>query len=868
MAIKLSDSVRVGQQKPLEDKYFNELVPYTSTSKVNTLLPKAVRHIGLTVNINGDEYWYKDGIEDSNLILKSNNVDLTNLVPFDGATKNVNIGEHYFESSKGFKITGGTPNQALTANGGVLDLNKKADLGVDGKVPKAQSQPSTMVMNNSTYVITFTDATGAVQTIDLPLESLFKDANYNSSTKSLIVTLQDGTTRTIPLTDLVDLPEIVLATTNPAVTPTTGQKVYFNTSLGKVWFNVSGAWAYAGNLVSDIEKTNFSTAYTHSQTPGNPHGTTKADIGLGNVDNTSDLNKPVSTATQNALNLKVDKVAGKQLSTEDYTTTEKNKLSGIQPGAEANVNADWNATSGDAQILNKPTTFPPSTHTHAVGDITGLQTALDSKQNALTNPVTGTGTTNSLVKFLPDGTVGNSSIFDTETKIGIGLIPISERLEIDGKVLATGFKTSNGAPTKALTSDGNTFDLNKKADLGVDGKVLKDQSQPSTMVMNSSTYVITFTDATGAIQTIDLPLESLFKDANYDESTKSLVITLDNGTTKSIPLSDLVDLPEIVLATTNPSVTPTTGQKVYFNTTLSNVWFNVGGEWVGGHSLINTTTADVKAAISVGAINAGEIVPAGTNIQELVKLIFNKVYYPTFVDPTFSLTNNSINSPKEVGSLANITLTFNFDQGKILGKLDNDIWNPTMLQDYRAGEAISYSLNGVSSNPATVNVLTVLGTNTLNGSVTYGIGAQPKDSKGDNFGNRFLDGESTQSTTFQGIYPYFYYKSTSPITPAIMQSAIANGQATKVVASSTGTITIPFLPSGEYIAVAYPATSTTKTKWYINALDSGDIPGGILGGTNTLPCNSPTGLWNNVNFKIHVSAGVLTQYEAVQLKNS
>ena len=32
--------------------------------------------------------------------------------------------------------------------------------------------------------------------------------------------------------------------------------------------------------------------------------------------------------------------------------------------AEANVQSDWNATSGDALILNKPTTFPPSTHNH------------------------------------------------------------------------------------------------------------------------------------------------------------------------------------------------------------------------------------------------------------------------------------------------------------------------------------------------------------------------------------------------------------------------------------------------------------------------------------------------------------------------
>jgi hypothetical protein len=52
--------------------------------------------------------------------------------------------------------------------------------------------------------------------------------------------------------------------------------------------------------------------------------------------------------------LKVDKIAGKGLSTNDYTTTEQTKLAGIQAGAEVNVNADWNATSGDAMILNKP----------------------------------------------------------------------------------------------------------------------------------------------------------------------------------------------------------------------------------------------------------------------------------------------------------------------------------------------------------------------------------------------------------------------------------------------------------------------------------------------------------------------------------
>ena len=37
---------------------------------------------------------------------------------------------------------------------------------------------------------------------------------------------------------------------------------------------------------------------------GNPTGITKGHVGLGNVDNTSDANKPVSTPTQTALGLK------------------------------------------------------------------------------------------------------------------------------------------------------------------------------------------------------------------------------------------------------------------------------------------------------------------------------------------------------------------------------------------------------------------------------------------------------------------------------------------------------------------------------------------------------------------------------------
>jgi hypothetical protein len=55
-----------------------------------------------------------------------------------------------------------------------------------------------------------------------------------------------------------------------------------------------------------------------------------------------------------ALNNKVNVVSGKGLSENDFTDALKTKLDGIEAGAEVNVKADWDATSGDAEILNKP----------------------------------------------------------------------------------------------------------------------------------------------------------------------------------------------------------------------------------------------------------------------------------------------------------------------------------------------------------------------------------------------------------------------------------------------------------------------------------------------------------------------------------
>lgn len=148
---------------------------------------------------------------------------------------------------------------------------------------------------------------------------------------------------------------------NPVITGATKTKITYNAE-GLVTAGTDADIADISGLQTALDAkqatlvsgTNIKTIENQSLLGSGNIDLDKSDFGLGNVDNTSDANKPISTATQTALDSKVDKIAGKGLSTEDYTTTEKNKLAGIETGAEVNVQSDWNAASGDAFIANKP----------------------------------------------------------------------------------------------------------------------------------------------------------------------------------------------------------------------------------------------------------------------------------------------------------------------------------------------------------------------------------------------------------------------------------------------------------------------------------------------------------------------------------
>lgn len=153
----------------------------------------------------------------------------------------------------------------------------------------------------------------------------------------------------------------------------------------------------------------------------------------------TDKGYATATALSSGLSTKVDKVSGKGLSTNDFTTTLLNKLNGIASGAQVNVQSDWNATSGDAFIKNKPTIPAVPTKVSAFTNDAGYITAsaLDGyateswvegkKYLTAHQEVKNTGNTLSFGSAIIIGSVGGTnltaalpSVASVKTSLGLG----------------------------------------------------------------------------------------------------------------------------------------------------------------------------------------------------------------------------------------------------------------------------------------------------------------------------------------------------------------------------------------------------------------------------------------------------------------
>lgn len=157
--------------------------------------------------------------------------------------------------------------------------------------------------------------------------------------------------------------------------------------------NGTGTWSYDNSTylttasASSTYLTQSNAASTYQ--PIGSYLTSEVDGSTTNELQSLSVPTGLSISGSGTTTMAVSYTAGYQ----GFTSTEASKLSGIASGAEVNVQSDWDAVSGDALILNKPT-IPTNNNqlTNGAGYITGINssavtTALGyTPYNGSTNP--------------------------------------------------------------------------------------------------------------------------------------------------------------------------------------------------------------------------------------------------------------------------------------------------------------------------------------------------------------------------------------------------------------------------------------------------------------------------------------------------
>lgn len=230
----------------------------------------------------------------------------------------------------------------------------------------------------------------------------------------------------------------------------------------------------------------------------------KGDVGLGNVDNTADADKPISTATQTALNAKqATLVSGTNIKT---------------------INSTSILGSGDITISGSV----------AWGGITGtlssqtdLQSALDGKEATIT-------ATTSADYYRGDKT------FATLDKAAVGLSNVDNTSDLN-KPISTATQTALDAKQATITGAATTID---DTDLTASRALVSDGSGKVAVSDVTSTELGYLDGVTSAVQT------------QVDSKTAKLITTNRQTASYTLVLSDADKLVEMNVATANNLTIP------------------------------------------------------------------------------------------------------------------------------------------------------------------------------------------------------------------------------------------------------------------------------------------------------------------------
>jgi hypothetical protein len=478
--------------------------------------------------------------------------------------------------------TTGTSGAATYNNTtGVLNIPQYADqfvgtvTSVGLSAPTGFSVSGSPVTSSGTLALSFASGyslpTTAKQTTwDTAYDRSLTAASVSgTTTKTLTLTKQDGSTLTASWTDdntdavtsVFGRTGAVVATSGDYTTAqvTENTNLYF-TNARAIASTLTGYTSGAGTITSSdsilsaiqklngnigalttgVSSVNGLTGAVTLTTSNIAEGTnlyyTEARVNANTnvAANTAARHNAVTIGTANGLSLSTQVLSlglaststTGALSSTDWNTF-NNKTSNTGTVTSVGLSS---ATSG-VTIGSTPITTS-GTITLAIATASGSQqgllsstdwTTFNNKQNALTNPVTGTGTTNYLPKFTGTSTIGNSQIIDNGTNVGIGTTSPDSKLHIldgAGNSLRIGFLSgtsnfnlydaaihtfrNNGGTTEYMRlnasgnlSIGNTNDT-YKLDVTGTGRFTGDLN----ILKSSGAYATITTDATTGVNFI------------------------------------------------------------------------------------------------------------------------------------------------------------------------------------------------------------------------------------------------------------------------------------------------------------------------------------------------------------------------------
>ena len=211
----------------------------------------------------------------------------------------------------------------------------------------------------------------------------------------------------------------------------------------------------------------------------------------------------------------------------------------------------------------------------------------------------------------------------------------------------------------------------------------------------------------------------------------------------------------------------------------------------------------ITAAIDVGGIDAGDEFAVGTSYDDMWDALLNPTLYPTFVDPSASLSYSADTYYEVKSTIPAKTASESLNRGSISPAYGTSGYRSGAATNYAiatSGADTEYSDSSTSSGTFSVPALTrsTKGNIVLTATVSYAAGEQPKDSKGNNYNSPLPAGSKTASKTMQFIQAYFYGKSSTP--------TISDFTGLSKSVTAKGEKKFKYTTNNEYMVIAYDSS--------------------------------------------------------------